>query len=1799
MRIPSLGKNIIQSGFYTAALLVTLIIYLTYDLDRKYNANTRLLMRTHQLLTESERLYSLLKDSQRGYRGYLLTQNKAYLEPYLEAKRTVYGSLKKIVLLTDQDPQQQKRLTALRVLIGQSLGHWESIVRLNDTQGVEAAISRMKTGRGIRLVAQQYNIVAQVQRHAQRTLTDQQARYGKIQVASTLAQIAGGSMSLLLLGFSFLLLRSRLQQKERWGQQLEAQVKERTQQLEAHQAVLEQQATQLASYNQRLEDTVRERTGELALKNQELMTSEEELRASNEELTALNEELHTSNEQLLSAKREVERLSAEALRTSEQRYQELADSISDPVVMVDQEFRFLYVNAAAGQVSGKTASEMLGKTPAELFGRAAMQQAIKRKEAILRVLANGQKETLVDEATHGPIRKTFEITIYPTSAGHALMITRDITARVEAEQQYKDLAESLTLPLVVYDKDLRYRYLNRAVEEINGIPAGKLLGKTGQEVFGELFAPREHVCRQVMETGKPVTYLETPVLDGKKQYWEIGVYPTGRGGTLVLNHDITELAEARHQLEEQQEELKASYAALQASEGRLRNVLDSMFIFAGLFSTDGKLLYANSAPTKAVGVDLNQVVGKPFADSPWFHLEEERQKLRENLARAARGETVRYDSGTLDKDGNVLYLDIILGPLYNEQGEVVQIIGSGVDVTARKEAKQKLQESNDRYQALVNNFPNGTVFLVDREMRYQVVGGAGLAEVGLSEQMMLGKTPLEIFPPEVAAPFVDSFRKTLSGDLLSMDDRFAGLVHQVRTTPILNEGGQIVGAMAITQNITREKEVEEGLKFYQFLVDHTADPIYWISPQDNYRFSYVNRAACRHFGLTEEKLLSMSIPDWDPSFTWERCADFSTLIREKKQLVFETQHLHTSGEVIPVEISATLLFYKGQEYYAGYIKDLRERKKAEVALRESEQKFRSLFEANQDALFLLDVDSAAILDVNPTACQVYGYSRAEMRSLRTVDLSAQPEQTAQAPKLGLGKVSSRHHLRKDGTVFPVELSLTYYDQQGRKLCFVSARDITERVQATRKLEAEKQRLELALWGADLGMWDWHIPGGTVVRNERYEKMFGYEPGKLENTAAFWEQSMHPEDRAATRQLLDDYLNGVTDHYRSEHRIKAKSGEWVWTQASGKVVERDEQGKPLRMIGIQQDVSERKRSEESLHFYKYLIDNSPDPIYWIDPEDDFRFVYANEAACRHYGLSRQELLMRSIPDWDPTFTPERCQTHLAYMRANRHKHFETLHRTASGKEVPVEVSSFLLVYQGKEYLAGYFRNITERLEGARKLEEEKQRLELALKGADMGLWDWNVQTGEVIFNERWAAMTGYRLDEIRPHLETWSELVHPEDMAHVMQQLQPHLDGHSPFYQTEHRMKGKDGTWKWILDSGRVITRDAEGKPLRMVGTHLDITPRKQAEGEIRKLATVAQKTDNAVIITDASGRIEWVNDGFTRISGYSFEEAIGHKPGTLLQGPGTDPAVVRKMREAIARQEGVELEVLNYTKDRTPYWLYLSIQPVFDDNAVLRQFIAIQTDITARKKAEATILELNAGLEQKVEERTAQLQAVNKELEAFSYSVSHDLRSPLRSIDGFSKILLKDYEPILDEDGKDYLQTIRQATQRMGHLIDDLLKLSKVSRAELIRFEVDLSEMATRILGELGRETPGRKVTCRVMPGLVAHVDHRLLQIALQNLLSNAWKYSSRREEATIEVGKTGTEKGEAYFIKDNGAGFDMGNAEKLFGAFQRMHSSREFEGTGIGLAIVQRIILKHGGEIWAEAMPGQGATFFFTLPVL
>ena len=336
-------------------------------------------------------------------------------------------------------------------------------------------------------------------------------------------------------------------------------------------------------------------------------------------------------------------------------------------------------------------------------------------------------------------------------------------------------------------------------------------------------------------------------------------------------------------------------------------------------------------------------------------------------------------------------------------------------------------------------------------------------------------------------------------------------------------------------------------------------------------------------------------------------------------------------------------------------------------------------------------------------------------------------------------------------------------------------------------------------------------------------------------------------------------------------------------------------------------------------------------------------------------------------------------------------------------------------------------------------------------------------------------------------------------------------------------------------------------------------------------------------------RYIYVNEAVTRQGREKKEDLLGR---TMMEVyPGIEGTELFKVLEHCMRDRvSQRFENEFVYPDGNKNWFELSVKPVEEGIFILSM------DVTERKRAEEEIRHMNEELEKRVALRTSQLEAVNKELETFSYSVSHDLRAPLRSIDGFSQALLEDYSDRLPEEGQRYLQRVRSAAQRMAALIDDLLNLSRMTRVPLKTQPFNISTTVNEIIQILREGDPGRDVAVSVTPGLMVEGDPRLLRVALENLLGNAWKFTSKHENAAIEFGAKNEADTTVFFVKDNGVGFDMEYKEKLFGVFQRLHSVSDFPGTGVGLATVLRIIRAHGGRIWAESEVDKGATFFFTL---
>ncbi len=410
---------------------------------------------------------------------------------------------------------------------------------------------------------------------------------------------------------------------------------------------------------------------------------------------------------------------------------------------------------------------------------------------------------------------------------------------------------------------------------------------------------------------------------------------------------------------------------------------------------------------------------------------------------------------------------------------------------------------------------------------------------------------------------------------------------------------------------------------------------------------------------------------------------------------------------------------------------------------------------------------------------------------------------------------------------------------------------------------------------------------------------------------------------------------------------------------------------------------------------------------------------------------------------------------------------------------------------------------------------------------------------------------------------------------------------------------RDGTEVPIDDSAAPIKDDQENI-LGVILVFRDITEREQAEKEMEHLASFPRLNPNPILEIDPSGLVTFYNSSALEV---------------LKEAGLEDNVLEDNLRLLLPEDLDVLLNVLRNEKEPKVFYSEIKIKDrIFGESIYLPEkprVLRIYTyDITERKQLESELRKHRDHLEELVAEaldnvrklnkdlssRAEALANTNKELESFNYSVSHDLRAPLRSINGFSQIIFDQYQDKLDETGREYLQIITSECKRMGQLIDDMLNLSRLSRKEVNREEVDLSSIAAAIAVELHRREPDRQVDFVIAPGIRAHGDRVLLQSVLENLLSNAWKFTGKHGRARIEFGATGHDGEKAYFVSDDGAGFDMRYTHKLFGAFQRLHRMEEFPGNGIGLAIIQRIIHHHGGKVWAESAVEKGATFYFTL---
>ncbi len=1181
---------------------------------------------------------------------------------------------------------------------------------------------------------------------------------------------------------------------------------------------------------------------------------------------------------------------------------------------------------------------------------------------------------------------------------------------------------------------------------------------------------------------------------------------------------------------------------------------------------------------------------------------------------------------------------------------------------------------------------------------------------------------------------------------------------------------RVVGTI---QDITARKRDEEALRLMRLGVDVTSDALFWIAPDA--RIVDVNPAACRSLGYTREQMLQLRVPDFATNFDAVSWQQYFADMRRHGSFRFESEHRASDGHLFPVEVVCNYLLIGGEEYGCAFVRDIGERKRQEAALQSARTQMEATLEAIPDVLFEVGLDGRyysfhspriellvvppekfigrTVSDVMPAAAAEICLSalreanaagsshgmqielplptgrawfelsvsrkriepgqeprfivlsrditerKSTEEALRTSEMQMQsilgstadgilavdnvgnviqtnarfaelwriPQALLDAkndkallehvvgqlvdPGAFIEKVEALYHSDaksadtiafNDGRVFDRYTAPLLLNSMvvGRVWSF---RDVTARVHAESELRVQEERLRLAMEATLQGWFEVNVQTGAVIVSPEYARILGYDPATFHSSMQDWIDGIHVQERAVVMKAFAECL-ATGETRQMEYRRQTRSGEWKWIRSIGKVVEYDGQGKPLRMTGTHADISERRRVERNLSL---AVEVNQVVIWELDLVND-RLMYDGSMLAL-LGLDN-DVAPDSLRAWLAHVHPDdrgRLEERIALALQSGDPVFDFDYRMLNAAGLIQWIHSTGRVVQrdatGRPTTAvGTSTNITARKLAEEALLQSERRFRDLLQNVPAVAVQGYAPDGTTQYwNEASERLYGYSAQEAIGK-DLLKLLVPPEALGEVRAVVRQMVESGQAAPTEELSLMHKNGSRVMVLSSHAVVRNPQGGLDLFCID--VDLTERMREAALTQLLESLARTTNEATTpLLAMVGCLE-------RICAYGNWD-VGHvvmfAPGqTSGMAPTSIWRSVDEARFAEFMRRADEYEyfrargnfIVVAMREQRPVWIedlaglnslgrislarahciragFVFPLVVRGEIAGFLEFFAVTTRVPdelllgsingvaaqigrliERDRAEEALARLNRDLESRVAKRTADLEAANRELNSFSYTIAHDMRAPVRAINGFSEMVLQANEGKLDAVSVGHLKRVVAGSRHMGTLIDDLLNLARLSRQEMRWQKIDLSEMAVALVAARVEAQPERRVGMAIQPGLRAEGDGGLLRVVLDNLIGNAWKFTAKTAAARIEIGCVQQDGECAYFVRDNGAGFDMRYAHKLFVPFQRLHHTDEFEGTGIGLATVKKIIQRHGGRIWVDSAPNLGTTVYFTI---
>lgn len=1161
------------------------------------------------------------------------------------------------------------------------------------------------------------------------------------------------------------------------------------------------------------------------------------------------------------------------------------------------------------------------------------------------------------------------------------------------------------------------------------------------------------------------------------------------------------------------------------------------------------------------------------------------------------------------------------------------------------------QKSEECFRLALSN-RSVTLFHQDQRLRYLWIHNP--QSLQLSEDA-IGKTDGDLFSPQQAEQLATIKHRVLETATPTRQEIALTVGGQTRWYDLLVEPMQQAGhlgqgitcaAFDITERKQAEERVQKTFQQTQEKVDilnsilsASTDHIYVFDRLG--RYSYVSVGGATVLGLQPEQLLGK---------TWHELglpADLMEQVDAQRQQVMQT------GQPLKGE---SAFVTAGREHYYEYIltplhnldhgveavvvvsRDITERKQMDVALRESQELFQSFMQHGPTTAFIKD-ENGRYIYVNALLEETFNRPLADWVGKSDFELFP-PEAAQKWRENDLMVINQGKTLQAAETV-PLEEGDRHYlsfkfplqESSGRRLIAGMAIDITERIRAEKALQESEHRYAQILDSVQ-EMVFCKAPGSVVVYANK--SACDYYGMTVEELRGLTDVPFNELD--FTQQYIQDDLKvfqtGTAIEVLEEPNRRA-DGELCYFHTVKSPIF-DTQGNVIELVGVSRDITERLRADADLResearFRAVFESNMIGILFW---NADGTFTDANEAFLKMVGYSRDDLANGQVR-WDEMTPPEYHhldQQGLAAIAADGVcTPYEKEYLCKDGRRLPVLVGGASLDGFPNKGVC-FVLDVTERrqkeVERAQLLKREQQaRAEAELqqhylysllmqapaaicihRGSDH-VFEFANPSYVQLVNGR--EVVGRTVREVFPDLERQGffellDQVLATGESFVGKELAAEYDRHGDgtleegFFNFVYQpMQGIDGTNVGIMTFAFEVTDQVVARRKAEILAQ-DLQRQQQAlrESEERYRSLVSALT-SVVWTVDRDGNFVEPQLDWERYTGQSWEQ---HR------GLGWTQAIHPDDQERVkAFWEHARTTLTVYRSDgriwHAPSQQYRYFEakgvPLFNRDGTVEEWVGTVNDVHDRKQAEAAIRQLNEELESRVKERTAQLQATNKELEAFSYSVSHDLRAPIRHINGFVDLLQKRLSKAqaLDETSLRYLKTISDTTKEAGRLVDDLLSFSRMGRTEMRLTHLDLNQLLQEVMRDIQPEVNGRTIDWQLDPLPTVQADPTMMRLVLRNLLENAVKYSSPKSQSLIHVGSTHTDQETIVFVRDNGVGFDMQYVHKLFGVFQRLHTNEQFEGTGIGLANVQRIIHRHGGKVWAEGELDQGATFSFSLP--